>query len=134
MIHVFSGVMTSVHSQQYHMLVLDRDSQLMTTKMLTKMLTKDIMTSYRIAVVRHRRHKLRLTQHHQVDRTCTRKYVYLNYYILVCRAIKQSVQGMVKVNTWVFILRRYKWHIHAGSSSLVNCWREGSTLPYKGCS
>ena len=41
---------------------------------------------------------------------------------------------MVKVNTWVFILRRYKWHIHAGSWSLVNCWREGSTLLYKGCS
>ena len=35
-----------------------------------------------------------------------------------CRAIKQ---GMVIVNTWVFILRRYKWHIHAGSLSLVNC-------------
>ena len=35
-----------------------------------------------------------------------------------CRAIKQ---GMVIVNTWVFILRRYKWHIHAGSWSLVNC-------------
>ena len=49
----------------------------------------------------------------------------------VCRAIKQ---GMVKVNMWVFILRRYKWHIHAGSWSLVNCWRGGSTLPYKGCS
>ena len=48
-----------------------------------------------------------------------------------CHAIKQ---GMVKVNTWVFILRGYKWHIHAGSWSLVNCWREGSTLPYKGCS
>ena len=48
-----------------------------------------------------------------------------------CRAI---MQGMVKVNTWVFILRRYKWHIHAGSWSLVNCWWEGSTLPYKGCS
>ena len=51
-----------------------------------------------------------------------------------CRAIKQSMQGMVKVNAWVFILRRYKWHIHAGSWSLVNCWWEGSTLPYKGCS
>ena len=36
----------------------------------------------------------------------------------MCRAIKQ---GMVIVNTWVFILRRYKWHIHAGSWSLVNC-------------
>ena len=44
------------------------------------------------------------------------------------------MQGMVKVNTWVFILRRYKWHLHAGSWSLVNCWREGSKLPYKGCS
>ena len=33
---------------------------------------------------------------------------------------------MVWVNTWVFILRRYKWHIHAGSWSLVNCWRKGS--------
>ena len=44
------------------------------------------------------------------------------------------MQGMVKVNTWVFILRRYKWHKNAGSWSLVNCWREGSTLPYKGCS
>ena len=52
-----------------------------------------------------------------------------------CRAIMLSIkQGMVIVNTWVFILRRYKWHIHAGSWSLVNCWREGSTLPYKGCS
>ena len=50
---------------------------------------------------------------------------------LLCCAITQS---MVWVNTWVFILRRYKWHIHAGSWSLVNCWREGSTLPYKGCS
>ena len=27
-----------------------------------------------------------------------------------------------------------QWHTHAGSWSLVNCWREGSTLPYKGCS
>ena len=27
-----------------------------------------------------------------------------------------------------------QWHIHAGSWSLVNCWREGKTLPYKGCS
>ena len=35
-----------------------------------------------------------------------------------CRAIKQ---GMVKVPKRGFILRRYKWHIHAGSWSLVNC-------------
>ena len=41
------------------------------------------------------------------------------------------MQGMVIVNTWVFILRRYKWHIHAGSWSLVNCWREAlSKLHY----
>ena len=57
--------------------------------------------------------------------TCHRRDAHM------CRAIKQ---GMVKVNTWVFILRRYKWHIHAGSWSLVNCWQEGSKLPYKGCS
>ena len=49
----------------------------------------------------------------------------------MCRAIKQ---GMVIVNTWVFILRRYKWHIHAGSWSLVNCWREALTRPYIRCS
>ena len=42
---------------------------------------------------------------------------YWNYHD-ECRTIKQ---GMVIVNTWVFILRRYKWHIHAGSWSLVNC-------------
>ena len=48
-----------------------------------------------------------------------------------CRAIKQ---GMVIVNTWVFILRRYKWHIHAGSWSLVNCWREALTGHYIRCS
>ena len=48
-----------------------------------------------------------------------------------CRAIKQ---GMVIVNTWVFILRRYKWHIHAGSWSLVNCWREALTRDYIRCS
>ena len=35
-----------------------------------------------------------------------------------CRVISMN---MVIVNTWVFILRRYKWHIHAGSWSLVNC-------------
>ena len=40
----------------------------------------------------------------------------------------------VGYDTWVFILGRYKWHIHAGSWSLVNCWREGKTLPYIGCS
>ena len=42
-----------------------------------------------------------------------------NFAIGNCRAIKQ---GMVIVNTWVFILRRYRWHIHAGSWSLVNCF------------
>ena len=38
------------------------------------------------------------------------------------------------VNTWVFILRRYKWHIHAGSWSLVNCRREALTRHYIRCS
>ena len=43
--------------------------------------------------------------------------------------------GVVKlhVDTWVYS-KTIQWHIHAGSWSLVNCWREGSTLPYKGCS
>ena len=44
------------------------------------------------------------------------------------------MQGMVIVNTWVFILRRYKWHIHAGSWSLVNCWQEALTRHYIRCS
>ena len=30
--------------------------------------------------------------------------------------------------------RSIQWHIHAGSWSLVNWWREGKTLPYIGCS
>ena len=42
-----------------------------------------------------------------------------------CRAITKSM-------VWAIQIWRYKWHIHAGSWSLVNCWREGSTLPYKG--
>ena len=53
----------------------------------------------------------------------------------LCHTIMLTIrQGMVIVNTWVFILRRYKWHIHAGSWSLVNCWREALTRPYIGCS
>ena len=38
------------------------------------------------------------------------------------------------LDTRGFILKKIQWHIHAGPWSLVNCWREGSTLPYKGCS
>ena len=34
----------------------------------------------------------------------------------------------------MFILRWYKWHIHAGSWSLVNCWREAHTRHYIRCS
>ena len=47
------------------------------------------------------------------------------------------IQKQEKDDDWVehvFILGRYKWHIHAGSWSLVNCWWEGKTLPYIGCS
>ena len=47
---------------------------------------------------------------------------------------RDNTKHGVGYNTWVFILGRYKWHIHAGSWSLVNCWREGKTLPYIGCS
>ena len=56
-----------------------------------------------------------------------------NPWFLLSRDNKEHGVGLTR-NTWVFILRRYKWHIHAGSWSLVNCWWEGSTLPYKGCS
>ena len=38
------------------------------------------------------------------------------------------------LDTRGFILKKIQWHIHTGPWSLVNCWREGSTLPYKGCS
>ena len=33
-----------------------------------------------------------------------------------------------------FIPKTIRWHMHTGSWSLVNCWREGNTLPYKGFS
>ena len=50
-----------------------------------------------------------------------------------CRAIRLSIkQGMVKVNTWVFILRRHKWHIHAGSWSLVNSGGKAARCLIKG--
>ena len=48
-----------------------------------------------------------------------------------CRAIKQ---GMVFRYTWVFILKTIQWHIHAGSWSLVNYWREALTRHYIRCS
>ena len=48
-----------------------------------------------------------------------------------CRAIKRDAWYFI---TRGFILKTIQWHIHTGSWSLVNCWREGSTLPYKGCS
>ena len=47
---------------------------------------------------------------------------------------RDNTKHGVVYDTWVFILGRYKWHIHAGSWSLVNWWREGKTLPYIGCS
>ena len=33
-----------------------------------------------------------------------------------------------------FILKTIQWHIHAGSWSLVNCWREACTRPFIRCS
>ena len=39
-----------------------------------------------------------------------------------CRTIKHAIrQGMVFRYTWVFILTKIQWHIHAGSWSIVNC-------------
>ena len=48
-----------------------------------------------------------------------------------CRAIRTNSWSL---DTRGFIPKKIQWHIHAGSWSLVNCWQEGSTLPYKGCS
>ena len=47
-----------------------------------------------------------------------------------CRAIKQ---GMVLDNTWVYS-KMTQWHIHTGSWSIVNCWREALTRHYIRCS
>ena len=38
------------------------------------------------------------------------------------------------LDTRGFIPKKIQWHIHAGSWSLVNCWREWLMLPYIGCS
>ena len=48
-----------------------------------------------------------------------------------CRTMKWDALYFI---TRGFILKTIQWHIHTGSWSLGNCWREGSTLPYKGCS
>ena len=37
-------------------------------------------------------------------------------------------------NKGMIYSKTIQWHIHAGSWSLVNWWREGGTLPYIGCS
>ena len=50
---------------------------------------------------------------------------------LFCHTIKQ---GMVFRYTWVFILMKIQWHIHAGSWSIVNCWWEALTRHYIRCS
>ena len=42
---------------------------------------------------------------------------------MYCRAINDKDMAF---NTRGFIPKKIKWHIHAGSWSLVNCWREGS--------
>ena len=42
-----------------------------------------------------------------------------------------------KHGIWIthgFILKTIQWHIHAGSWSLVNCWREALTRHYIRCS
>ena len=38
------------------------------------------------------------------------------------------------LDTHGFILKKIQWHIHAGSWSLVNCWREALTRHYIRCS
>ena len=38
------------------------------------------------------------------------------------------------LDTRGFILKKIQWHIHTGSWSLVNCWREAFMRPYIRCS
>ena len=38
------------------------------------------------------------------------------------------------LDTRGFIPKKIQWHIHTGSWSLVNCWREAFTMPYIRCS
>ena len=38
------------------------------------------------------------------------------------------------LDTRGFILKKIQWHVHAGSWSLVNCWREALTRHYIRCS
>ena len=52
-------------------------------------------------------------------------------YYHFCRAITRNMALVLHVGLYS---KTIQWHIHAGSWSLVNCWREGKTLPYKGCS
>ena len=63
-----------------------------------------------------------------VTRILSNETVYSTHW---CRAITQSMVLGLYVSLYS---RTIQWHIHAGSWSLVNCWREGSTLPYIGCS
>ena len=46
------------------------------------------------------------------------------------------IKGMVfrYMSTRGFIPKKIQWHIHAGSWSLVNCWREAFMRPYIRCS
>ena len=48
-----------------------------------------------------------------------------------CRAIKQGTVLGLHVGVYS---KTIQWHIHAGSWSLVNCWREALTRHYIRCS
>ena len=53
--------------------------------------------------------------------------------------MKQHVVARWRRRAWCldtcgFILKKIQWHIHAGSPSLVNCWREALTRHYIRCS
>ena len=60
------------------------------------------------------------------------------------KPIRKFLQGDKSVARWRrkawcldtrgFILKKIQWHIHAGSWSLVNCWREALTRHYIRCS
>ena len=51
-----------------------------------------------------------------------------------CHHVAQWRQKAWCLDTRGFILKKIQWHIHAGSWSLVNCWREALTRHYIRCS
>ena len=62
-------------------------------------------------------------------------------FVGMCDSVHRGVSAVaqLKRKAWYldtrgFILKKIQWHIHAGSWSLVNCWREALMRHYIRCS